>query len=364
MYSTIEKKLRRRDFMSRTVKACLQAGVLPALMGCGERDTVMAQSEMPATGMSSDFEPAYLKLHESGELAERADELWNTMKNCRLCPRQCGAERIDGESGFCQAPGTGLIVSSFHAHYGEERPLVGSGGSGTIFFSHCSLRCVFCQNYTISHLGRGSRVSVEELAGMMLRQQQRGCHNINVVTPTHYSAHILKAIDIAAGRGLRLPIVYNTSGWERIEVVKLLDGIVDIYLPDIKFWDDEFGDKYFAGADRYPDAARETILEMHRQVGVAHPNRYGVMERGLMIRHLVMPNEVSGSEKVMRWIADELPKDTYVNIMAQYTPSHKAFDHPAISRRITGSEYRTVVRKAEDLGLSNLDVRAYWWMRG
>lgn len=350
--------------MSRTVKACLQAGVLPLLMGCGERDTVMAKSDMPTSGMSSDFEPAYLKLHKSGELAERADELWNTMENCRLCPRQCGEQRLDGDRGFCQAPGDRLIVSSFHAHFGEERPLVGRGGSGTIFFSHCSLRCVFCQNYTISHLGRGSRVSVEELAAMMLRQQQRGCHNINVVTPTHYSAHILKAIDIAAERGLRLPIVYNTSGWERTEIVKLLDGVVDIYLPDIKFWDSKYGDKYFAGADRYPQLARETIREMHRQVGVAHPNRYGVMERGLMIRHLVMPNEVSGSEKVMQWIADELPKDTYVNIMAQYTPAHKAFDHPAISRRITGSEYRKVVQKAEDLGLSNLDARAYWWMRG
>lgn len=240
--------------------------------------------------------------------------------------------------------------------------MVGRGGSGTIFFSHCNLRCVFCQNYTISHLGRGAERNIDELAEMMLRLQRGGCHNINVVTPTHYLPHILKALDVAAGKGLWLPVVYNTSGWERMEVLTLLDGIVDIYLPDFKYWDSEMAAKYSAGAESYPEITRAAILEMNRQVGVAEP-AVGSLKRGLIIRHLVMPNDVGGSERVMEWIAEELPKDTYVNIMAQYTPAHRAYDFPDISRRITGDEYERVVERAEDLGLTNLDVQAYWWLQ-
>ena len=198
---------------------------------------------------------------------------------------------------------------------------------------------------------------------MMLILQKYGCHNINFVTPTHYSAHILKAIDRAAGAGLRLPIVYNTSGWERLEILQVLDGVVDIYLPDFKYWDSELSAKYSSDAESYPELTQTAILEMHRQVGVAKPARNGLMQRGLMIRHLVMPNDTSGSEKVMEWIATHLPLDTYINIMAQYSPLFKALEYPDLSRRITKKEYLRVVRKAEELGLTNLDVQGFWWLR-
>jgi putative pyruvate formate lyase activating enzyme len=266
-------------------------------------------------------------------------------------------------SGVCRAPGTTLVISAFHPHYGEERPLVGKGGSGTIFLTHCNLRCVFCQNWEISNLGTGSERDIEDFASMMLKLQEIGCHNINLVTPTHYSAHILKAIDIAAGRGLRLPIVYNSSGCERLEILRLLDGIVDIYLPDFKYWDSEMSDKYSSGAESYPEFTAKAILEMHRQVGVAKPAKDGIMQRGLMIRHLVMPNNTAGSNKVMEWIAENLPKDTYVNIMGQYNPEYKAYDYPELSRRITKEEYIKVVNRAKDLGLTNLDIQIYWWLK-
>jgi putative pyruvate formate lyase activating enzyme len=197
---------------------------------------------------------------------------------------------------------------------------------------------------------------------MMLRLQQGGCHNINIVTPTHYSAHILKALDVAASKGLRVPIVYNTSGWERPEVLSVLDGIVDIYLPDFKYWEGEMASKYSAGAESYPEMARNAILEMNRQVGVIETGEDGIMKKGLIIRHLVMPNDIAGSEKVMEWIAGNLPLDTYVNIMAQYTPMYKALDYPEISRRITGEEYNQVVGRAKELGLTNLDVQTYSWL--
>jgi len=309
------------------------------------------------------FEPAYLKLHRSGELKRRAEKLWEIMKKCQLCPRKCGVNRLKGEVGFCRAPGARLYISAYHPHFGEERPLVGRGGSGTIFFTHCNLRCVFCQNWHISHLGRGSLRDIERLANMMLHLQKIGCHNINLVTPTHYSAHILKALDIAAAKGLRLPIVWNTSGWERLEILKILDGVVDIYLPDFKYWDSEMAKKYSAGAENYPEVTKKAILEMHRQVGVAKPARDGIIYRGLIIRVLVMPNRVSGSEQVIEWIAKNLPKDTYVNIMAQYNPQYKAYDYPEISRRITAKEYKSVVKRAKELGLTNLDIRGYWWLR-
>lgn len=329
---------------------------LPEVYEGKERDNIPA-------AIDSDFEPGYLKLHRSGELAERANKLREKMRECRLCPRECAANRLEGESGFCRAPGTGLVISSAHGHFGEERPLVGSGGSGTIFFSHCGLRCVFCINWQISHLGRGSNESVERLADMMLRLQAQGCHNINFVTPTHYAAHILKALDIAAARGLRLPVVYNTCGWERLEVLELLEGVVDIYLPDIKYFHSEPAAKYSAGADTYPELTKKAVLEMHRQVGAAKPAEDGIMYRGLMIRHLVMPDDVGGSEELMEWIAKNLPKDTYVNIMAQYNPAHKAYDHPRISRRITAQEYEKVVNRAKELGLTNLDIQGYRWFR-
>ena len=380
MDDTSQSKLTRRDFLSHATRLWAYAGLVSVVSGCAKAatpspevasptetsrpDTPRPETPRPesAGANGDDFESAYLSLHRTGELARRAEALWQIMASCRLCPRQCGVNRLAGQRGFCHAPGAPLVVAGYHPHFGEERPLVGRGGSGTIFISHCNLRCVFCQNWEISHLGRGAETSIEELADMMLALQSKGCHNINVVTPTHYSPHILKALDVAAGQGLRLPIVYNTSGWERLEILALLDGVIDIYLPDLKYGDGEMAATYSAGAATYPAVAKAAILEMHRQVGVAHPADGGLIQRGLMIRHLVMPNEVSGSEPIMAWIAEHLPKDTYVNIMAQYSPAHQAYDYPEISRRINREEYEQVVEQAEALGLTNLDVQGVEWL--
>lgn len=341
----------RREF----IKKCCVVAAASALarhggLGCKQKMELTSQQKV--------FEPAYLKLHLNGELKKRGEELWSIMKECRLCPRECGANRIAGERGFCQANAQ-IEISSYNPHYGEEKPLVGEGGSGTIFFTNCGLRCVFCINWEISQGGQGSKRSLEDMADMMLHLQKMGCPNINVVTPTHYSPHILRATDIAAARGLRLPIVYNTCGWEKLEILKMLDGVVDIYLPDFKYWDGKMAAKYSSEAETYPEVTAAAILEMNTQVGVAKPAKDGLMYRGLMIRHLVMPNNVGGTKEIIKWIADNLPKDTYVNIMSQYRPMYKAFDYPEINRRITKKEYREVVDYAEDLGLTNLDIQGY-----
>ncbi len=303
-------------------------------------------------------EPGYVQLHKSGELAERAEKMWEIMRSCNLCPRKCGVNRLEGEEGFCQAD-SDLVISSYFPHYGEEKPLTGTGGSGAIFFSNCALRCVFCINWQVSIGGKGDVHSIEDLADMMLQLQRLGTHNINVVTPSHYSAHILMALDKAAERGLNIPLVYNTCGWERLEILKLLDGVVDIYLPDMKYSEGEMAAKYSAGAKCYPETTKEAILEMHRQVGVAKPDEDGLVRRGLMVRHLVLPNDVSGSLEVIEWIAENLPKDTYLNIMSQYRPMHRAHEFPDISRRLTREEYREVVERAKELGLTNLDLQGY-----
>jgi putative pyruvate formate lyase activating enzyme len=281
------------------------------------------------------------------------------MRSCRLCPRQCGAARLDGERGFCQASSR-LEISAFHPHFGEERPLVGDGGSGTIFFTNCGLRCVFCINWEISQGGQGRTRSIEDLARMMLRLQETGCPNINVVTPTHYTAHIVLALDQAARDGLRVPLVYNTCGWERLEILRVLDGVVDIYLPDFKYVDGEMAARYSSEAESYPEVTRAALLEMHRQVGVARPAADGLIHRGLMIRHLVMPGGVGGTKRVVEWIAANLPQETYVNLMSQYRPVYKAFDYPEIARRLTRREYDDAVRWAREAGLTNLDVQGWW----
>ncbi|UCF04217.1 MAG: radical SAM protein [bacterium] len=304
------------------------------------------------------FEPAYLELHRSGELKRRGEALWKILEHCELCPRRCGVNRMEGKLGFCRASSQ-LEVSSYNLHFGEERPLVGKGGSGTIFLTNCGLRCVFCINWEISHEGRGTERSIDELASMMLRLQGMGAHNINVVTPTHYSPHIVLALDKAAAGGLRLPLVYNTCGWERVEILEMLDGIVDIYLPDFKYADGEMASIYSSGAADYPGATKKALLEMHRQVGVAKTPADGIMRRGLMIRHLVMPNNVGGSCEVIGWIAKNLPKDTYCNIMSQYRPMYRASEYPDIARRITGEEYAAAVRCAKDAGLTNLDIQGW-----
>jgi putative pyruvate formate lyase activating enzyme len=314
---------------------------------------------VPRAAVKADFVPPYVELQASGELKRRGEELWDLMEECSLCPRACGANRLRGEEGFCGSTSR-IKISSHHPHFGEERPLVGRGGSGTIFMSNCGLRCVFCINWQISHGGRGRYEELERVAEMMLSLQERGCHNINVVTPTHYSAHILLALDIAASRGLRLPLVYNTCGWEKAEILKRLDGVVDIYLPDFKYSDPAMAAKYSADADRYPEVTKEAFLEMHRQVGVARPATDGLMYRGLMVRHLVMPNDVGGTREVIGWIAENLPKDTYLNIMSQFRPMFRANRYPDINRRLTQSEYREAVRWAREAGMSNLNVQGFW----
>jgi putative pyruvate formate lyase activating enzyme len=302
------------------------------------------------------FEPAYLKLHKNGQLKRRGEELWEMMKSCSLCPRKCGTNRLVGDDGFCGASSQ-LEISSYHPHFGEEKSLVGKRGSGTIFFTNCGLRCVFCINWQVSHGGAGTAASVEDMAQMMLELQEMGCHNINFVTPTHYSPHIVLAVDKAAKKGLRLPLVYNTCGWERPEIIKKLDGIVDIYLPDFKYSSGEMAGKYSSDAETYPEMTKAALLEMHRQVGVAKPASDGLMYKGLMIRHLVMPNRVGGTKGVIEWIAEHLPKESYFNLMSQYRPMYKAFDYPDISRRITREEYAEAVRWAKEAGLTNLDIQ-------
>lgn len=306
-----------------------------------------------------EFEPGYLKLHRTVEIKHLGEKLWKQMESCNLCPRMCGVNRLKGERGFCGA-NSHLEISAFHPHFGEEKPLVGSGGSGTIFLTNCSLRCVFCINWEISQGGEGSRNSIDRFADMMLSLQKMGCPNINFVTPTHYSPHILLAVDKAASKGLRVPLVYNTCGWERVEILNILDGIVDIYLPDFKYFDGQKTSKYSSGAETYPEVTMKALQEMHHQVGVAKPSDDGLMRRGLMIRHLVMPNNVSGSKEVVNWIAENLSKDTYLNLMSQYTPVYKANDYPEISRRITRKEYTEVVRHAQDAGLTNLEIQGYY----
>ncbi|MEA3460812.1 MAG: radical SAM protein [Bacteroidota bacterium] len=301
------------------------------------------------------FKPGYVRLHQSGMLKRRGELLWKRMARCDLCPRECRVNRLEGEQGFCKA-GSALKVASFNAHFGEERPLVGGGGSGTVFLSHCNLGCVFCQNWDISHQGAGTECSVEELAAMMLQLQDSGCENINVVTPTHYSPHVVLGLDLAASRGLRIPLVYNTSGWERPDVLALLDGVVDIYLADFKYTDPEMAGRFSAEAESYPSITKSALLEMNRQVGVAMPLISGRILGGLMIRHLVMPGEVSGSMDAVRWIAARLPKVTYVNLMLQYRPAYRAHLYSEINRPVHREEYMQVVEEARRCGLINLDV--------
>ncbi len=344
----------RRQFIKSCFYAAL-AGIGGALAYRTFRGTDPSDV-MKSVKTDPGFEPAYLKLHRSGELKRRGEKLWETMRSCRLCPRECGVDRLAGEEGFCRASAR-LEISSSHPHFGEEAPLVGRGGSGTIFLTNCGLRCVFCINWEVSQAGAGTTRSIEEMAGMMLRLQEIGCSNINFVTPTHYSPHILLALDRAAAGGLRLPVVYNTCGWEKLEILKVLDGVVDIYLPDFKYSDPEMAVKYSSASAGYPEITRAALLEMQRQVGTAKPDRDGLVRRGLMIRHLVMPNNVAGTKGVVEWIAARLPKDTYLNLMSQYTPTYRASDYPEIARRITRGEYADAVRRARAAGLTNLEIQ-------
>jgi len=306
--------------------------------------------------LRKDFEPVYLRAERSGTLAGRVRQLWSIYRNCRLCPRQCGVNRLKGETGVCRSTSRAKVYSA-HAHFGEERPLVGRGGSGTIFFSNCNLLCQFCQNWEINHRGDGSYVSDEQIGRLMVDLQNTGCHNINFVTPTHIVPNIMNGLRAAIARGLRVPLVYNCGGYESLEVIKLLDGIVDIYLPDFKYTDGKMSEKYSSGAADYPEAAAAAIEEMHRQVGELVVDERGIALRGLIIRHLVLPQNIAGTDKFVAWVASKLTRSTYVNIMAQYRPEHNAHRYPELSRRISSAEYRQALDWARDAGLTRLDSR-------
>lgn len=297
--------------------------------------------------------PAYLRAAADGRLQRRAARAREALAECRLCPRDCGARRLDGETGFCRT-GAAAVVASYGPHFGEERPLVGRGGSGTIFFAHCNLRCTFCQNYDISHLGHGDRATADQLAAVMLALQAMGCANINCVTPSHVVPQILEALCLAVDAGLRLPIVFNTSAYDRVETLRLLDGVVDIYMPDFKFWDAAVAATTCQASD-YREVACAAIREMHRQVGDLTIGPDGLAVRGLLVRHLVLPEGLAGTAEIMRWIAAAVSPHTYVNIMAQYRPCGTASRTPALARRVTAAEHAAALEAARCAGLHRLD---------
>jgi len=292
--------------------------------------------------------PSHLKLYECGELRRRVEAARKRLEACTLCPRVCRANRLKGEVGECRV-GRWALVSSFGPHFGEESVLRGTRGSGTVFFAGCNLRCKYCQNYSISQLLDGYAVSAEQLAQIFLRVQEMGCHNLNLVTPSHVVAQILEALLIAVEKGFRLPIVYNTSAYDSVQALRLLHGIVDIYMPDLKYSDSRTAEKY-SGIKNYWEVARVAFREMHRQVGDLVVED-GLAKRGLLIRHLVLPNGIAGSKKVLEFIASELSRDSWVNVMAQYYPAYKAREYPELSRPITSQEYKEAVAYARKLGI-------------
>lgn len=296
---------------------------------------------------------SYQQMHATGELRARAEEARAMMESCCLCPRCCRANRLAGETGQCRV-GEQVIVSSYGPHFGEESPLVGRYGSGTIFFTNCNLRCIFCQNYTISQLGEGTPVNSETLARMMLSLQEKGCHNINLVSPTHVIAHILDALNLAASQGLNLPLVYNSGGYDSPETLKILDGIVDIYMPDMKYSDSRTGER-LSGVKDYADVNRAAVKEMHRQVGDLQIDENGIAQRGLLVRHLVLPSGLAGTEKTVSFLARKISPETYVNIMAQYRPHYLAATVPEISRPVNAREFREAINLARRYGIHRLD---------
>ncbi len=309
------------------------------------------------------FEPAYLQLYETGELARRVDRALAALADCALCPRACHVNRLADKRSVCKT-GRHARVSSYFAHHGEEECLRGSRGSGTIFFAWCNLRCVFCQNYDISWQGQGREARSEALAEMMLLLQEQGCHNINFVTPEHVVPQILEALLLAVERGLHLPLVYNTSAYDSLESIRLMDGIVDIYMPDFKFWEPEMARRYSRAPD-YPEAARRAIRLMHAQVGDLVLDEQGVARRGVLLRHLVMPGSVAGTRETLAWVARELGPKTYVNLMAQYFPAGKVSrqEFREIARPITEEEFREALTAAFQSGLENVwvhDRRVVW----
>ena len=296
--------------------------------------------------------PSYIELYKNGGLERCAEELYARLEECTLCPHRCRTDRINGRGGKCRT-GALPILSSFNPHFGEEAPLVGRHGSGTIFFSYCNLSCIFCQNYDISHLGRGEEISYEKLAEVMLHLQKKGCHNINFVTPTHVNYAIIKALILAIPRGLKIPLVYISGGYDDAGIIRLLEGVYDIYMPDLKYMDPDAAAR-LSGAHDYPSHATAAIMEMHRQVGDLALDPNGIARRGLLVRHLVLPNNLAATDRVIQFIANLSPH-TYLNIMDQYRPEYRAYECPDLRRRATLSEYDAAVALALRCGLSRID---------
>jgi putative pyruvate formate lyase activating enzyme len=298
-------------------------------------------------------DPAYLKAARTGALKKKIEAARALLESCELCPRRCAVNRLEDETGVCRT-GRDARVASAGPHFGEESPLVGEGGSGTIFFSHCNLNCVFCQNYDISQEGDGRPVTAERLADAMLGLQEQGCVNINFVTPSHVVPQILSALEIAADRGLALPLGYNSGGYDRVETLALLEGVFDIYMPDFKFWGSEFAAKVCDAPD-YPEAARNALMEMHRQVGDLEIGTDGLARRGLLVRHLVMPRSLAGTGQIMGFIADRLSPETYVNVMPQYRPCGRAGEVAGLENHLSRDEYESALEAARTAGLARLD---------
>ena len=318
-----------------------------------ERQSIFLNRTFPGCG-SSEFAPCYLKLLRAGTFQERIGQAFRHLERCDLCARYCYVNRLITVKGAVCRTGERAVVHSFGPHHGEEHVLRGRKGSGTIFFSWCNLRCVFCQNWEISHKGIGRAVEPKELAAMMLDLQEQGCHNINLVSPSHVVAQILAAVEIAATEGLRLPLVYNTGGYDSLEALALLDGIIDIYMPDMKYGDPAIARKY-SKTRNYVEVNRIAVKEMHRQVGDLVLDTNGLAQRGLLIRHLVLPGDLAGSERVLDFIAHEISPNTYVNLMDQYRPCYQADECPPLDRQITVAEYSTVLELAKRYGLRRLD---------
>lgn len=301
------------------------------------------------------FQPAYIDSFHKGLLREKIDAAHDILEACTLCPRLCGVDRLAGEKGVCKT-GEKAFVSSYSPHFGEEAPLVGNKGSGTIFFTHCNLLCIFCQNYDISHEGHGEETTNEYLAGIMLFLQNAGCHNINFVTPSHVVPQILSAVEIAIKAGLSVPLVYNCGGYDRVETLKLLDGVFDIYMPDFKFWNPEVAEDSCDARD-YPEVACDALAEMHRQVGDLVMDESGVARRGVLVRHLVLPQGLAGTRHIMRFIANKISSNTYVNIMPQYRPCGRAEEIAALSNYPTKADFDLAIQVAKEEGIERFDER-------
>jgi putative pyruvate formate lyase activating enzyme len=299
------------------------------------------------------FEPAYIKTFEEGLLQEKTKAAHKILSHCNLCPRSCRVDRLCGETGVCKTAKR-ACVSSYNPHFGEEAPLVGTHGSGTIFFTHCNLMCLFCQNFDISHEGYGQEVSDEELAAIMLALQQQGCHNINFVTPSHVVPQILSALEIAILQGLAVPLVYNSGGYDLPSTLKLLEGVFDIYMPDFKFWDPAIAESACQAKD-YPEAARKALREMHRQVGDLAVDEAGIAQQGLLIRHLVLPSGLAGTREVMRFIAQEISTHSYVNIMSQYRPCGRAAEVQGLNAFLSPTDFKDALQEAKAQGITRLD---------